>query len=244
MRKLLSGVILACLCMMLVVPVGALEEPIVEFDGTTSLKYNMDEDAFGTHFEGMMPSEERIQSITLKNTSDKEVHFFMSTEVIKVFEDAKESAKDGGYTVSLTLVQDGKETLIYGNRGEINVGGTDGNGLYDMNGTLNDKFMIATLSPNKEAVVNLSVKLDGQTIDNEYQGLPGTFQFDFTVQYDNDELQTVVNTITNTIKGETQTIIEKVKTGDPTTIGGLVIILGLSAGLIVALKKGGRKNEK
>lgn len=244
MKKLLSGIILACLCMMLVVPVGALEEPIVEFDGTTSLKYNRDEDAFGTHFEGMMPGEERIQSITLKNTSDKEVHFFMSTEVIKVFEDARESAKDGGYTVSLTLNQDGKETLIYGNRQEINAGGMTGNGLYDMNGTLNDKFMIATLAPDKEAVVSLSVKLDGQSLGNEYQGLPGTFQFDFTVQYDDSEPQTVIKTITNTIKGETQTIIKKVKTGDPTTIGGLIIALGLSAGAIVTLKKGGRKNEK
>ena len=149
MRKLLSGIILVCLCMMFVVPVGALEEPIVEFDGTTSLKYNVDENAFGTHFEGMMPGEERVQSITLKDTSDKEVNFFMSTEVIKVFEDAKESAQNGGYIVSLTLNQDGQETLIYGNREEINAGGRDGNGLYDMNGALNDKFMIATLKPNK-----------------------------------------------------------------------------------------------
>ncbi len=234
MKKILSAILLASICIMLVTPVGAKEIPIVEFDGTTQLKYNMEENAFGTNFEGMVPGEERVQSIILKNNGDRLVDFFMSTEVIQAFEE--ENAKNGGYIVSLTLNQDGQETLIYGNRSEINVG-ADENGLYDMNGTLNDKFMIASIEPEKEATVSLAVKLDGQSMGNDYQGLPGTFQFDFTVQYDDSEPEVVVNTIVNTI-------IENIKTGDPVTIGGLLFALGASAGAIVLMKKGGRKDEK
>lgn len=237
MKKLLTSILLACMCMMFVVPTNAEEKPTVEFDGSTELKYNMDKHAFGTNFEGMLPAEERTQSIVLKNTSDREVDFYMSTEVIEVFEEARESAKNGGYTVALTLLQDGHETLVYGNKEEMNVGANE-NGLFDMNGSLNDMFMIAQLQPGKEAVVSLSVKLDGQSIRNDYQGLPGTFQFDFTVQYDNTEPETVINKIVNTIKGES------VVTSDTMKVGVFTFVAVASAGAFIALRKGGRKDEE
>lgn len=241
MKKRMISILLASWCMA-VVPVSAEEIPTVEFDGTTELKYSADETNFGTSFEGMVPSEERVQSIRLKNTDKNTVEFYMSTEVIEAFEEAKD-ATQAGYIVSLSVVKDGVETQIYGNKDNVNVGANE-EGLYDLNGSLKQNYMVARLNPNEEAIVKLSVKLDGQSMKNAYQGLPGTFQFDFSVQYDDSEPETVVNKIVNEIKGSTQTIIKKVETGDPTTIGTLVFVMFVAGGVLLYLRKGGRKYEK
>ncbi|MEG0365263.1 MAG: hypothetical protein RR585_00400 [Coprobacillus sp.] len=239
MKKIISSLIIMIALVLNIAPLKAEQTPTVTFDGTTSLKYNTDVDKFGEVFTGMVPSETRTLNIQLNNNSEKDVDFYMSTEVLKAFEDAV-TATNGAYKVSLVLNQDNQKTVVYG--GDNALIGTNENGLYDLNGALNDKYMIANIKANQNAVISMNVTLDGITMRNGYQGLPGTLKFDFTAQYDNTEPKVFVNKIINT--KYIDQIIKKVQTGDPTTITILVVALALTASTIaIIVRRGGKKNE-
>lgn len=235
MKKILITTVLTLTLLLSIAPIKAQDvEPSVTFDGSTTLQYNVDTKEFGKVFENMVPSQKRTLNIHLKNDSDKEVNFYMTTKVLEAFEDAK-TASQGTYHVSLSLTQDGKETYIYGQQDGALVGANE-NGLYDLNGSLNEKYMIAKVASQKEATISLTVELDGMTLRNNYQGLPGMFQFDFTAQYD-DTLQTPETIV--------KTIIKNIQTSDMTTIGIVALMLGIAGfGIGVGIRKGEKKNEK
>lgn len=235
MKKIFITTVLTLTLLLSIAPIKAQDmNPSVTFDGSTTLKYNGDTKEFGKAFENMVPSQKRTLNIDLKNDSDKEVNFYMTTKVLEAFEDAK-SATNGAYHVSLSLTQNNKETYIYGDQEGAMVGANE-NGLYDLNGSLNDKYMIAKLSAQETATVSLTVELDGMTLRNDYQGLPGMFQFDFTAQYDN-----TVQTPTTIVK----TVIKNIQTGDTTTIGIVALVMVVAGlGIFVVIRKGGKKNEK
>ncbi|MEG0275632.1 MAG: hypothetical protein RR630_01240 [Coprobacillus sp.] len=240
MKRIIISFIVMIALMLNIAPLKAEQTPTVTFDGTSSLKYNTDVNEFSKVFEGMVPSETRTLNIQLDNQYSKDVNFYMSTEVLKAFEDAI-TKTNGAYKVSLILNQDNQKTVIYG--GDDALIGTDENGLYDLNGALSDKYMIARVKANKQATVSMSVTLDGVTMKNEYQGLPSTLKFDFTAQYDEPQTNTVINKIVNT--KYIDQVIEKVKTGDPTTITLLAVTLVLAGSAIaIFVRKGGKKHEK
>ena len=235
MKRIQIMMTLTLIMLLNIVSIKAQElTPTVTFDGTVSLKYNIDTKEFGKTFENMVPSEKRTLNILLKNDSHQDVDFFMSTEVLEAFEDAKQ-ASHGSYHVSLSVFNNGETTYVYGDKIGALVGSNE-NGLYDLNGSLNQKYKIAHILANQDATIQLTVELDGTTLRNEYQGLPGMFAFDFTAQYDNavKSPQTII-----------KTIIRNVQTGDSTTIEFLILSMMIvgSGGLLI-LRKGGHKNDK
>lgn len=240
MKKTITSLVILVALMLNVAPLKATQTPMVTFDGTSSLKYNMEIKECSEVFKGMVPSETRTLNIQLNNNDSKDVNFYMSTEVIKAFEDTLKQT-NGAYKVTLVLTQDNQKTVIYGDDNALI--GTNENGLYDLNGSLSDKYMIANIKPNKDAVISMSVTIDGSTIRNEYQGLPAALKFDFTAQYEEPQTNTIINKVVNT--KYIDQIIKKVKTGDPTTITLLLVTFALTSSVIIfAIKKGGKKHEK
>lgn len=237
MKKYISSLLIIVALLLNVTSLSALENPSVTFDGTSSLKYNSQAHDFSQVFSGMVPSEARTLEIDLINDTNQTVDFFMSTKVLEAFEDAVK-ATQGAYNVSLSLLQDGKTLIIYGEDEGALIGANE-NGLYDLNGALNDKYMIANIDGNKQAKILLTIQLDGMSLRNEYQGLQGALQFDFTAQYPEVKTKQVVNT---TVINK---YVDSVKTGDPTSIGILVGVIVIAAiGITLTVKKGGKKHEK
>lgn len=245
MKKLLSTMaVVAALLFSSSTSFAASEKiPTVTFDGSTSLTYNVKENEFGKSFEGMLPSEKRTLEIKLKNTSKSDIDFYMSAKVLKAFEEANK-AEGGAYIVSLAVKQNKTTTMIYGDVEGSSVGANK-SGLYDLNGSLNDNFKVATIAKEQEASVFLNVEIDGASVRNSYQGLPGQFQFDFTAQYLDPKETTIVNNVNKVVYDKVTTFIESVKTGDPTSVGAIVGVLIIAGATVIFFKKkGGRTNEK
>lgn len=267
MKKRIVG-----LCMTLSVVMGmsmgvyAADTPTATFDGSSEIKYNYNDTTnFGDAFEGMLPGDERTQEIILRNTYEKPVDFYMEVEVIKALEEASE-ASGAAYTFSLTVTEDGGEPqVIYGGDGEDSawIGGEDSeNGLGDVNEVLEEYgangIKVATLDQGEEAVIALSVMLDGITGGNTYQAVDGTFQFAFHASYDTNVPDPITETIqgedtivTETVKGEDRVIVqegssfvERVKTGDPAAILPLIGAMALCAAVICMILVGKKKKEQ
>ena len=256
-KKIIAfGMMLALLLSLSTIAYGAEETPTVTFDGSEDIKYNYDDtDNFGTKFNDMQPGEERVQEILLKNTSNKSIDFFMRTEVLKAFEDAKK-ASEAAYQISLTITQDGKTETIYGGNesdGTARIG-ADENGLKDMNVSLQEWLMLVNLKPSKTATLKMTVFLDGESHTNDYQAADGTFQFEFRAGYDDAPPQTEIVTekqadkiVTNkvTTPGPVNKVVRQVKTGDDTPVGFWLMAAGASLLIVIlAAVYGKKKKEK
>ena len=270
MKKRIAG-----LCMTLALVFGmsmgvyAADTPVATFDGSGQIKYNYDyKEDFGDAFEGMLPGDERTQQIILRNTSEKPTDFYMEVEVIKALEEASK-ASGAAYTFSLTVTQvgvnEGIPQVIYGGEGSGSawIGGRGSeNGLGDVNEVLEEYgsngIKVANLDQGEEAVIALSVMLDGITGGNTYQGVDGTIQFAFHASYDTNAPETITETIRGedqiikeTVKGEERVIVrdggsptDRVKTGDPAVILPLAAAMAVCAAVIVALLSRKRKQHE
>ncbi|NLU25356.1 MAG: hypothetical protein GXW99_11755 [Clostridiales bacterium] len=234
-RGIISMLLIACLAAFLIPTALAAEQPTVTYDGN-KISYNYtDTNQFGTAFEGMQPGEARTLEITLSNTSGETANFFMDTAVIKAFEDAVK-ANGAAYQVAMDVVQDGTATNIYGGTSGSTVGGNN-NGLYDLNGNLNKTFLAAKIPADKTAQVRLTVALDGETNNNNYQALTGTFQFNFSVIKDDTYTPAGDTTKPSIIPGTVQT-------GDQVKLGLYIGILAASAVAIIVIPVVVKKRKK
>ena len=238
MKKRIKFLCILCIAMLsLPMTVCAEETPKATFDGTNELKYNYDDTAnFGDGFVNMMPGETRSQEIILENTSNKTVDFYMKTEILKTFEEVKKTS-GAAYQVMLTITNPNGTGVIYGGSEEDGSGriGADDQGLGNLNDSMGDWYMVATLEPTEEAVITLSVSLDGESHTNSYQSAEGTFQFEFKAGY--DDRQTVF-TIYEQLE---DTIIEQiiysdvVKTGDNAMSSLWMLGIGLCGACLLVL---------
>ena len=255
-KKIIAfGMILALMLGLSTIAYAAEETPTVTFDGSEDIKYNYeDTDHFGTDFNDMQPGEERVQEMLLKNTSKKSVDFFMRTEVLKAFEDAKK-ASEAAYQISLTITRDGKTETIYGGNesdGTARIG-ADENGLRDMNGSLQEWLLVANLKPSRTATLKMTVLLDGESHTNDYQAADGTFQFEFRAGYDDAPPQTEIVTEKQADKivhnkvitpGPVNKVVRQVKTGDDTPFEIWILAAGASLLVVILGIVFGRKKEQ
>ena len=93
--------------------------------------------------------------------------------------------------------------------------------------------------------MEMTLKTDGDSMDNAYQGATGTVQYKFSVEAD-DEKAPVVNTVVNKVVNTIINPIKKiVKTEDTTSLTFLGILLAASVigiGYVIVTKK--KKEEK
>jgi len=226
--------------------VHADNNAMVSFTESNTLEYSgaamaNGEVNLGAAFENVVPGELRTQIITLKNENGKTADFYMSAEVVEALETNTVAARGAGYDIELKV----GNTVLY----DSTVGGysaseaASASGIGGMNSVLEDYILVATLNPGESREIALSIKFDGEAMDNtsaiDYSLTDGKLAFDFMVGYDEPAKETIVR---YEQKEEVIRIIEVVKTGDEALIG--VAIAVLAAGLVLLVLGRKKKTEE
>lgn len=211
-------------------------------DGTVNL---------GDAFKGVAPGETRSQTITLTNANDITVDFYMSTEVLQALEESKDAAMGAGYDIILSA---GGKELYNSTLGGYNASGEGStSGLGDMNASLGEDVLIATLAKGETADVVLQITFDGESMgstgDADYTNALGKLSFDFKAGYE-EPTGITEEYVTVEEKGETTyitTIVEErvplaAQTGDNTMLlGALLILVG---GIVLFVATGKKKKAE
>lgn len=210
---------------------------------------NGTKDDFTQTFKNMMPGEERVQDISLTNEDKREMQFYFGVDVLNNLGSADKAG--AVYEISFSA---GGEVFYQGL-----LGGEEGT-LKDLSdGSLGKNVLLADLKKGESTNVRMTMKLDGDSMDNSYQNSEGKIRFRFGVEYDETAgqkagvtkktQQKVGSTGTPSGSNPVEKFMNGVKTGDNTSIAVFIIILGLSAAVIAAAvvflivrKKNNRKN--
>ena len=191
---------------------------------------------------GMQPGDTAAFQVTLTNEHSKEADWYMSNEVVRSMEDSME-VSGGAYEYLLTYTDaDGEETTIYSSE---TVGGEDttgGAGLHKVSDALGEWFYLSRLAGGASGTVNLEVKLDGETIGNDYQNKLAELAMQFAAEEAaEDEI------VTNRVPGKDITIHKEVtvgkdaetvkiaKTGDDVNVMLYVSVTALAAGMVILI---------
>lgn len=134
---------------------------------------------------GLQPGDDIVFTVTLKNEYPSATNWWMTNEILHSLEESVEAAAAGGaYTYELTYTSAaGHDIVLFSSD---TVGGDEaspnGEGLYEINGALNDFFFLDTLEEGQTGRVTLLVALDGETQGNDYQDTRADLQLNFAVE--------------------------------------------------------------
>lgn len=196
----------------------------VEYNGTKLVSSDMS--ALNKVLSEMEPGESAEFTVTLKNSGDKDMDFWMSNDVINYFE---ENGKASGGAYTYILRYNGSD--LYNNQ---QVGGDkkdDGRqGLQEATGALENFFFLQTLSKGQSGTVTLYVALDGQTLGNTYQAASSKINLIFAVEEHGNEA-TVIKT------GDTTNAL-------PFFIGAGVAGLAILALVVIRVRKSRKGGER
>lgn len=190
----------------------------------------------------MQPGDTATFQVALINEHSKEADWYMSNDIVISMEDSME-ASGGAYEYLLTYTDaDGEETTIYSSE---TVGGEDttgGAGLHKVSDALGEWFYLSRLAGGASGTVNLEVKLDGETIGNDYQNKLAELAMQFAAEEAaEDEI------VTNRVPGKDITIHKEVtvgkdaetvkiaKTGDDVNVMLYVSVTALAAGMVILI---------
>lgn len=181
MVKRIFSLMLALAAVFSMTMVCSAAEPstVVEYDGS---KITYTNDGKMTGFENMLPGVPYEGTIQLKNVGDKEANFYMDTEVISTLLGV-ENVKDTSYVVSLSV----GDNVLVGYNAESDtvtgtvVGGEGTTGLEELNKTLPEYPLVATLKPGETVDVVLKIQPDAEQTDNAYISSLGRVEFRFKV---------------------------------------------------------------
>lgn len=187
MAKRIFSLMLALAAVFSMTLVCAAAEPstVVEYDGSNITYTN---DGKMTGFENMLPGVPYEGTIQLKNVGTKDANFYMDTEVISTLLGVN-NVKDTSYVVSLSV----GDNVLVGYDAESDtvtgtvVGGEGTTGLEELNKTLPEYPLVATLKPGETADVVLKIQPDAEQTDNAYISSLGRVEFRFKVSDVPDE---------------------------------------------------------
>ena len=199
-------------------------------------------------FNNVAPGETITQTITVRNDNERTADFYISAEAVKALESG--AAKGAGYDITLkagdtTSAADASTTGITGMNATL---GKDENG-----DGIADYILFATLPKGKSTNVVLTIKLDGEAMDNtaggvDYSSTAGQLAFDFQVGYEDPTGQTVIVREVGedgqvTYVRKVVEIIENavplgaVATGDGAMLGLAAVVLLVGASLVILGRK-------
>lgn len=239
MKKIITLLLVASLLVFPVMTAFAAEGSTnitggtVEWDGS-KLKSNLSD--IRQAVNDMQPGDKVTYTVEVKNSSSVDTDFWMSNSIIKSFED-NSSASNGAYTYYLAFKGPDGNVVFYDSAA---VGGEDtsnGVGLHEATNTLEQDFMLATLSKGESGTVTLIVALDGETQGNAYQNATGALELQFGVEQQDITTKTNTKTVTKTI-----TAPSNVKTGDDFNRSPLYIA-ALAAGVLLIVVATGRRKK-
>lgn len=214
------------------------ESPFISFDGNSQeyFEFSTNQNALTDKFEGMMPGESRSEVFTLVNNDERELSFFLDTDVLKDLGDANNT---NGAVYNISFKRDGE--VFY----EGTVGGENGS-LVDLSGhSMGESMLMATLNQNEKTKIEMTIGLDGDSMDNSYQNAAGQLQFIFSVQQDDpaEQKPTIVEKVVSLPGKEVQRVVQGVNTGNYAVILPYAIAVVVAAGVIIFIIKK-RKEDK
>ena len=180
--------IVALILVVLVNPLMAEENNYsysVEYDGS-DITSDFDAEDLSSKLSDVQPGDSAEITFVLKNSSDKDVDWYMDNSIQKIFGDRDNS---GAYTYSLT----------YEDRDLLSqmVGGDEGS-LDDLNENIKDFFYLDRIAQGGQAEVKFYLELDGETQGNAYQTTDGTVRVNFAVEQVAEENPPVYIYVPNT----------------------------------------------
>ena len=165
---------------------------VVEYDGK-DLKANFTSSNMADDIEDLQPGDDITFTVTLKSNGDKDADWWMNNSVVDSFEDSSNKAAGGAYGYELIYTgSDGTQSIIYSSE---TVGGddiTDGAGLHEATGALEDFFFLETLKKGEVGTITLKITLDGETQGNGYQSTLADLEMSFAVEERTNNPTTVI----------------------------------------------------
>lgn len=192
---------------------------------------------------GMQPGDTAAFQVTLTNEHSKEADWYMSNEVVRSMEDSME-VSGGAYEYLLTYTDaDGEVTTIFSSDSIVDDNTSDEErGLEKISEAFGEWFYLSRLAGGASGTVNLEVKLDGETIGNDYQNKLAELAMQFAAEEAaEDEI------VTNRVPGKDITIHKEVtvgkdaetvkiaKTGDDVNVMLYVSVTALAAGMVILI---------
>ena len=183
---------LLILCLMLALPVAANAETlngesdwVVTFTTANRIVSNFGESAIDDTLRNMQPGDTANFKITVLNSGGKTVDWYMMNSVIKSLEDSS-IASGGAYSYILTYTTSaGASRELYNSNtvgGENSPAGA-GEGLNEINRTeLKDWIFLEQMATGRSGVVNLTVKLEGESQANVYQDTMADLRMRFAAE--------------------------------------------------------------
>ena len=153
----------------------------VTYDGTEmTTDYDLDK----ATIEHAMPGDTLAFAISYTNATAEANDFYLNTAVITSLEDDETGAAAGGaYSYKLSYLLDGVETIIYDSD---TIGGDNDvlKGLKQIQGDNPEDtyFSLGRVAAGDSGVVNLVIKLDGNSQDNGYMAKLATMNVSFGVE--------------------------------------------------------------
>lgn len=179
-----------------------------------------------TAFEGLTPGEERTQKITLKNDDYREMKFYVRSELNSVGADT--STQNIAYDVE------------FSHDGEVFYTGTIGGTTQANMDSLNTNYLLDTLEQGEVSDIDLTIKFNGDSMDNSYQGQMGNLNLIFSVEY---EENTPVEKVVNVVK-KVPVVNKIVETGGTTMAGLFLGVLAASVVAVILIIFGKKKKQK
>lgn len=155
----------------------------VTFDGSRMNSNFKDSDIADSMTE-VQPGDSIELQVNLKNEDSGKTDWYMTNEVVQTLEEAQESASGGAYEYKLTYVgADNIEKVLYDSE---TVGGEGssvaGEGLKQVDGSLEQYFYLGRLSKGESGTVHLRVGVEGETATNGYQQTLAKLRMNFAVE--------------------------------------------------------------
>lgn len=212
MKKITYLFLAAMLSLSTLTSVYAKNDAFITFDGAAGDFVHADTDiGIFDNFENIYPGETRTAKLTLKNTDDRKLKFWLSSEQLDDF------SANQGIAYTLDFLIDG-QSIFSGD-----IGGEEDVGMDQ----IGDRILITELEKGESAVLEIVLTTDGDSMDNSYQGALGEMKYKITVEYDNPtvEVQTIVK---DKIVEKERVVYDTVGTGDNTSIVVFVALITCS----------------
>ena len=175
----------------------------------------------------MQPGDTAEFHVNLTNEHSKAADWYMSNDIVESMEDST-NASGGAYEYVLSYTDaEGQETVIFSSE---MVGGEDttsGEGLHKVSDALGDMFYLSRLESGASGSVDLEVKLDGETLGNDYMNSLAVLEMQFAAE---EAAEDTTTTKTEYIPGKN---ISSVDTGDHTDVMLYASLGALAVGLLI-----------
>lgn len=132
----------------------------------------------------MQPGDTAQIVINLKNANSQATNWYMLNEIISSLEDAVSVAEGGAYSYDLKYISPSNQTTTLFSSDAVGGGddATSRDGLNEINGGLDDYFLLSELANGQTGRVELAVSLEGESQGNDYQDTLADLSMEFAVE--------------------------------------------------------------